>query len=303
MGQYAKHREALRASRNAALHMGRSHDVMMLDSWPRDPTSSRSVERAVAPVPRVVGGLGAAEPLQFPHATPSPLAAAYAGYDATFSGPDGTRHDPRFVDARHRPSDAEVAYLRRELSDEQRRLLALEEQLGQHKAREGRIARTVDVSPAILRCLALALVLLTLGCMAQSALSGYSPPTPSTLGELAPTVGGGYELESIYSAMRAQQWEIEALAREYVQLLVSSMFLCGMMVLLTHALVGGTFRCRGLTHMRRMPQTQLVQMYPPMVGPALGSAGPSQTLVVSCSDFPLSHSGIHCTCAVCIRCQ
>ena len=141
MGQYSAEREALRASRNAALHMGRSHDAATHGPWAQDLASAPAQMARVRSVPHAVVDPDAAR-----YGSPSPLAAVDEGYGAAFAGADGTRLDPRFVDARHRPSDAEVAYLRRELSDEQRRLLALEEQLGQHKAREGRVARTVDVS-------------------------------------------------------------------------------------------------------------------------------------------------------------
>ena len=150
--RYATEREALRASRNAALQMGRAHDAAALGMWAHgDAAAGTMMAGAIPTAPHAVGSTRVVGPpqAQYSYGTPSPLAAAYAGYDAAFAGADGTRHDPRFVDARHRPSDAEVAYLRRELSDEQRRLLALEEQLAQHKAREGRLARTVDVSLAV----------------------------------------------------------------------------------------------------------------------------------------------------------
>ena len=125
---------------------------------------------------------------------------------------DGTRTDPRLVDARQRPSDAEIGYLRRELMEEQRRLLALEEQLGQHKAREGRIGRTVDsaLSRGYPMPNATPPVTPSAQAVANLPASGAAPA-----GRAA---GGGYELESIYSAMRAQQWEIEALGRECRQL-------------------------------------------------------------------------------------
>ena len=120
MGKYATERDALLSSRNAALHLGRERDAAMLDPWAQGPTSGPAVSPWGAPQPH------AAAP---PHAAPPPH-----GYASAFAGADGTRHDPRFVDARHRPSDAEISYLRRELSEEQRRLLALEEQLGQVRA-------------------------------------------------------------------------------------------------------------------------------------------------------------------------
>lgn len=66
----------------------------------------------------------------------------------------------------------------------------------QNKAREGRVARTVDSA-------------LARGYTTPGASGGLNPPANTSV-----ATGGGYELESIYSAMRAQQWEIEALARE-----------------------------------------------------------------------------------------
>lgn len=80
----------------------------------------------------------------------------------------------QFVDARQKPSDAEIQYLRTELMEEQRRLLAVEEQLGQGKAREGRVARTYDSA-------------MSLGYQTPSQV--VAPPGAAS--------GGGYELESV----------------------------------------------------------------------------------------------------------
>jgi hypothetical protein len=280
MGQYATEREALRASRNAALHMSRSHDAAALGTRAHDPADGAQMGRAFPPVTHSVGSTRAVGPpeVQYGYGAPSPLAAAYAGYDAAFAGADGTRNDPRFVDARNRPSDAEVAYLRRELADEQRRLLALEEQLGQHKAREGRVARTVDVR------LTASVRIASSASVSDISLAVRSPRWPAVTVCLAPrrkdlhrhlaeaTSWRASTAPCERSSGRSKHWRESACGFSSQCILVNQV---AVRTLSSQLLIAAVPRCRGLMHMRRMPQAQLAQMQTPISGPALGSAGPS----------------------------